>query len=449
MTVRVSAIWTRARSGNPFAADAVLTAVTNIFIAALGMISGILAARLLGPRGRGELAAIQTWASAIAALAMLGMPEAVIYYSAREPHEAGRYLGSGILVALSSSAPFAVIGYLLMPMLLGIQAPAIVQAGRWYLLLVPIYALVGMLLHPLRGRGDFAPWNAMRLAPNALWIGVLAYAWISARVVPTFVAAANLIALAMLFFPFAAVLVSRVPGPFLPDPRKVPSMLRYGVPCSMTTIPQMLNLRLDQMLMAGLLAPRLLGLYVVAVAWSGMMSPLLQAVGAVLFPHVASQNSPEERSRAFVRIVRLAAPLAATLAVAVALATPWGLPLVFGRAFAGAIPSALVLVLAGAVLSLDQLLEEGFKGLGYPACIMWAEFGGLAVTAVSLLCLLKPMGIMGAAVSSVLGYGTVGTLLLIQARRVTGYSTAAMLFPTRCEVQEGWMRIRLLVWRQA
>src|SRR5579875_2757810 len=187
------------------ATNIALTAVTNIALAALGMVSGILAARFLGPYGRGELAAIQTWPSFVATLAMLGMPEALVYYSARVPSEAGRYLGSAVLVASISAVPFIVVAYLLMPLLLHAQTPTIVWAGRWYLALVPIFALVGMLSNPLRGLSDFAPWNLMRLMPHILWIGVLILAWIFRHATPTFLAAANLVALALLVFPFAAL----------------------------------------------------------------------------------------------------------------------------------------------------------------------------------------------------------------------------------------------------
>lgn len=77
----LQASWCNPRGARLFATNMALTVAANVTLAALGMVSGILAARLLGPHGRGQLAAIQTWPSSIATLAMLGMPEAVVYYS--------------------------------------------------------------------------------------------------------------------------------------------------------------------------------------------------------------------------------------------------------------------------------------------------------------------------------------------------------------------------------
>jgi O-antigen/teichoic acid export membrane protein len=86
----------------------------------------------------------------------------------------------------------------------------------------------------------------------------------------------------------------------------------------------------------------------------------------------------------------------------------------------------LVLLIAGAVLATNSVLEEGLKGLGLPKAVMWAEAAGLVVTIVSLLLMLKPMGIMGAALASLFGYSTVGIALIAGLRARTGYSVGSL-----------------------
>jgi O-antigen/teichoic acid export membrane protein len=376
---------------------------------------------------------------------MLGMPEAVVYYSARDQSAAGRYLGSAVFVALISSVPFMLTAYLLTPLMLRAEAPAIISAGRWYLLFVPISALVGMPTHPLRGRSDFAPWNLMRLMPNTLWIVVLMLAWACSRTVPTFVAAGNLIALSLLAMPFAALVARRVPGPFTPDLQKLPSMLEYGLPCMMTGMPQMLNLRLDQMLMAALLSPRDLGLYVVAVAWSSAAAPLLNAVGAVMTPAVASATDAAHGARRLAAGARITAALAIMLCLILGAMTPVAIVLLFGEHFRASIPAALILVPAAGILGLNLVLQEGLRGMGRPYAVLRAELAGLAVTAVALIALLRPMGIMGAAIASLLGYSTVSAVLLINARRYAGTSPRELLLPRPGELRLTLVRLAALV----
>ncbi len=423
------------RGASPHAANTALTAATNILLAGLGVVSGVLAARLLGPHGRGQLGAIQTWPSFVASLAMLGMPEALVYYSARDPSEAGRYLGSAMVVALVSSVPFVLVGYLLTPLMLHAQAPAIVRAGRWYLLLVLIFASAGLLPNPLRGRSDFASWNLMRIMPNTLLIGVLMLAWWFSRAVPTFVAAGNLIALALLVFPFAAIVVCRIPGPFALDSTKLPSMLRYGFPCMMTGMPQMLNLRLDQMLMAALLPPRDLGLYVVAVAWSGAAAPFLSAVSAVMAPAVASAADTAHGARRLASGARITVALAIVLCLILTALTPVALVIFFGELFRASIPAALVLIPAAGILGFNLVLQEGLRGMGRPYAVLRGELAGLAVTVVALAVMLRPMGIMGAAIASLLGYSTVTAVLLANARRDAGMTLRELLVPQLSELK--------------
>src|SRR5260370_5611569 len=152
----------KVQSLGSFGANTIFTVAANLTIAALGMGTGIIAARILGPKGRGELAAIQTWPSFIGALAMIGMPEAIIYHSARDSGAAGEYLGSGILLAMIASLPFIPLAYSMMPVLLHAQSPTIIRAARSYLFIVPIYATVGMRHSALRGRNDFVPSTVLR-----------------------------------------------------------------------------------------------------------------------------------------------------------------------------------------------------------------------------------------------------------------------------------------------
>jgi O-antigen/teichoic acid export membrane protein len=200
----------------------------------------------------------------------------------------------------------------------------------------------------------------------------------------------------------------------------------------------MLNLRLDQMLMAAFLPAQALGLYVVAVAWSGAMHPLISAVGAVVFPRVAAQANPSQQRETFAQGTRLVGVILLVIMMPLILITPYALPLVFGKQFSTAIPVAIVLVFAGAIAGLNTVLEEGLRGLGQPVSVLWAECGGVAVAISSLLILLKPFAILGAAFASLLGNSATALFLIFGGVAATGYSPAALLLPRWHEVSQGW-----------
>jgi O-antigen/teichoic acid export membrane protein len=439
--MRSSLLLHKLTHGRSFHADASVTAAANIAIAGMGFCTGILAARMLGPNGRGQLAAIQTTPSVIATFAMIGMPEALVYFSARETSEAGRYLGTAVTLSLVSSLPAMILAYFAMPLLVHAQGSSIVYYARLYLLIAPLYATAGMLLHPLRGTSEFRAWNVLRTAVPVLALAVLAIAYETQRQTSAFIAFGNLTTYAILLVPGAWMVRGRIRTPYTPDAAKTVPMLRYGFPCMMSGLPQMLNLRLDQMLMAAFLPAHALGLYVVAVSWSGAVLPLLTSIGATLLPSIASTNDKLGASLLMCVGVRMTTLLSVIICGILVITTPFALPLLFGDRYRGSIKAALILIPAGGLLGVNFSLQEGIRGLGQPYAVLRAETFGLAVTAIALTVMLRPLGIIGAAAASILGYLAVTFLLLASATRITGTSVLSLIVPSLEEIQHGVKRI--------
>ena len=156
---------------------ALQTAASDAALSFLGLATGVFAARLLGPVGRGELAAIQTWPTFIATLSTLGLGEAIVYYAAQEPEQGGRFIGSALVLALVAAPPFMAVSYFLMPYLLAAQSPGVVFASRCYLLLIPVYVALSMPVQGIRAKKKFGIWNVLRALSPLCWLLVLGIAW--------------------------------------------------------------------------------------------------------------------------------------------------------------------------------------------------------------------------------------------------------------------------------
>jgi O-antigen/teichoic acid export membrane protein len=413
--------WARARataSNVPFVHHVGLTTSANVAIALFGMCTGLLSARLLGPEGRGELAAIQTWPTVLATFAMLGLDSAVVYWTSRDRDHGARHLATAL--AMIGMAAFVAIGagWMLMPVLLHAQTDAVIGAARLFLVMIPIYALIGLPYQMLRALGAWRLWNILRVAPAAVWLAVLLLVAYAGRTwaTPTRLSVAFLLSHVWLVVPVWIVTRRYVPGPLRIDPTLYRPMLRYGVPDMLTLLPRMLNQRLDQLLMAALLDRRTLGLYVVAVAWSSAASPLLSSIGPVLFPTLSATLDRERQLAWLRRVIRVTVVAALALTAAAFVLTPMALPFLFGSAFRAAVPAALVLVIANGVSAVNLVLADGLRGLGRTRTLLVSEIAGLAVTAVMLWALLRPFGATGAAVTSLVAYATVSVVLLTSIR---------------------------------
>ena len=84
------------------------TVIGQALILGMGVVTGILAARMLGPAGRGELAAIVIWPTSIAALISLGVNQAIAYNVGSRLFSVDEF-GTGALVIglVQSALPWA------------------------------------------------------------------------------------------------------------------------------------------------------------------------------------------------------------------------------------------------------------------------------------------------------------------------------------------------------
>ena len=392
---------------------------TNIVMTIVGLASGLLAARMLGPQGRGHLAAIQCWPMLFAALAMLGTPEAVVYYSSRNPDRAAEYLGTSRVIALISGVAFLALGWLLMPSLLRSQSLSTVWFARVYLFMIPLYALIDLPRNALRTVGAWGTWNALRLVHASLWLGVLVGGWVIPRLANPGALACLFLGLQAIFAAPHSLVISRyIPGSYTVAPDLRGPLVQFGIPTMATILPQTLNLRLDQLLMASFLGPQPLGYYVVAVAWAGAATPVFQAVGAVLFPHISAMPEPllhHEFLKVFLYRVLMAVACITILLLAL---TPLAIRLLFGMEFRPSTPAALILTIASGFSGLNLVLSAGLQGYGRPKSILKAELLGLAVTSLSLAVLLPSLGIVGAALSSLCTYSSITVFMTTSFFRI-------------------------------
>ncbi len=406
------------------------TFATNMALAILAVATGVLAARILGPSGEGELTAIQTWPLLLGTLAMLGLDSALVYFIARQPEMGKQFTSTAVVIGLLSSFVVGAVGWYAMPLLLSAQRPQVVSAARIFLLIGVIYAVVGIPHGSLRAAQAYTSWNIFRIVPGVAWLCMLLAAWILGHPSAIRLSHWYLGGVLICGLPFLLIVNRTLQGSPNLDFRLAPKMLRFGLPSALTSLPQTINLRFDQMLIIAFLPARTLGLYVIAVAWSGAVAPLLSAVGNVLFPHVSAERDTARQGHSLAVALQGGGLVAAATSVPFMLLAPFGLPLVFGSRFAPSIPSALVLVPAGAILAWAGIAEEGLRGLGRPTVVLVAEVTAAAVTLAALPALLHTDGILGAAVASLLGYSVIAVFTVIAISRSTNQDIRSLVIPS-------------------
>jgi O-antigen/teichoic acid export membrane protein len=415
---------------NLFSKDVAWTAIVNGVATILGILTSVLLARILGPEGRGELAAIQNLPSILLGFGALGMTTAAGYFSGRDPNLSGRLMTTSLAASIVSSIPLLTIVYLSIPTLLNAQSSSVIQYAQIYLLIIPIQFAISAPFWVLQCTGRFKIWNFLRIQAPIAWLAVIVFTWAQDLAMVSSILLLHLIAMFCIACAFVGYAIKKIPGPHRPEFSMVPRLFRYGWPISLTALPQQLNQKLGQLLMAGFMPAETLGIYVVAVAWSNVFSPVLTSVSQILFQRLATNHDKQVQAALLTRTMRLTLLTTILLSLALVAITPFTLPKVFGMPFVLAIPATLVLIIASCISTLSQVASEGLRGLGAPKLPMICEFAGLTTTIAMLILLLRPYDLMGAAVASLASYSVTLALSMYFIAQRTQLSPWTMVIPS-------------------
>lgn len=403
---------------------------TTFAVQLANIASGIMAARLLLPEGRGQLAAIMLWPALIAAFGSLSVDQSVAYFAARDSDRVNVFVTSGLALAAALAAGGMIVGLFLLPVLFHGQGEATLGVAETYLLYIPLGGF-GMLLGAARqGMLRFSSWNLLRLlipVTVLLLIGLFfLFGWID---VASF-AAANLLANAASVAVGAWLFYRDCRYSAAIDLAAVGQLLRYSVAIHIGLMISVLAQRLDQSVIALYLPPDELGTYVIAASVASMTTLLAGTIGALAFVKVASQPTPSAKTVLLGRYFRLTLFITLCGAVTIFILNPILVPLFYGAAFAPSIQLSRIMLLGTVPIALSTLMSAGFRAQNHTWVITYANLAGL-VTAAALLFLLVPRyGVRGAAWALVAAQWAPCLVSLALSQKFTGASIAALTILT-------------------
>jgi O-antigen/teichoic acid export membrane protein len=381
---------------------------TNVAVMGLGVAASIAAARILGPTGRGELAALLTWAALAGALVQLGLPQALTYFAARHPEATLDVARSGARLMVWQFAALGVVS-LGCSATLGRFVPQLGGIAPAILMLVPPTLLCTYVAAVLQGAASPTDWNASRLLGALPYPVAVVTAWGARDHSPAAIVllagtlgwVAALVGVALLL-----ARSSRRRGASV----ECAALAGFGLRSHWGNLAWLANARMDQLIMSLALPLASLGHYAVAVSVASVLTPIPSAFANVVLGRVARAERSDAR-RELRQALHGTAILTAGLAVAAGGTTPWLLPLFFGAAFGPAVPATLILLPATVLLGLNYVMSDALRGAGRPGTVSSCEAIGSVVTVGGLLLMVPRFGIVGAAITSLVAYTLVHCLL--------------------------------------
>jgi O-antigen/teichoic acid export membrane protein len=366
-------------------------------------VAGIITARALGPDGKGALAILVLLPRFVTSLAGLGLSSALVYHrgvgkiGGRQLY-AVAYLASGILGTVAVVVTYGLAAVGLLAAFLG-QVP--VHLALLSSLGVPLLLLYGHLNQALLADQLFTPYTIAIGMQPVLYTLALGGTWVlGALHGPADALILWWVSVA------AATLYSAVAGyrRYRQDSRQdwpgVAPLLHFGLRSYLPGIVQLVNLRLDSLLVNFFLSPAAVGLYTAAVGLAELLFMVPESASTVLQARSAHRGDIGHS----IQSVKLATLALMVLALGMAVL---GRPLVtifYGAAFAPA-TEALLLLLPGVVfLGIQKALTGMVVGGGRPEMLIPATVVGLVMTIIGDITLIPVLGIAGAALASSLSY---------------------------------------------
>lgn len=391
-----------------FRAGILRTFVGQLGFAGISFLSAVLMARLLEPAGRGELAILILVPTLLTVVLELGQEFTGSHLASRSGSDRGRLHGNLLLFATALVVPAAgllAIAFWLLPYLDGMLLPLVATGGVAVGAGVYLRGASGLAL----GSGRVRLYNASRLLlAGSFLAGVLAFwglghasprafyfAWCGAQLT-----VAALLGLCLRTEPLGAS--RRVAG----------EQWRAGWPVHLSNTSQFLLLRVDQLLLAGLVGTAAVGEYTVAVNVAEALWYLPAAAGLLSIPFLSGGLPEADKARALVHAFRISFWFPVAGALALASSASVLLPYVFGQSFSGAVRPFLLLLPGVVAAGIAKVGSAALIARERSAFLLRISVGAFILNLALNALLVPSLEASGAALASTASYAVLGVASL-------------------------------------
>lgn len=391
------------------------TVVAQAAILGFGSLSGIAAARLLGPHGRGELAALTLWPTMLISLAAMGINQAIVFNTGKRLWALSELWTASTMIGLGQSIVVVAVGVPVISLALKHYSSGVRDLAWMFLAVSPLVILGGYPGNLLQGTLDFSSFNLIRTIAPFVYAGGVAALLFLDRPSLRDVVSSQILGYALAFCIGHWLLFRGAPLHFAWNRQACWSLVTYGWKTQLGNVSSYINRSADQLVLSLFVAPGELGLYAVAVTMATAVGLFPQAAGIVTLATGSSSN-PVEARKILGQSFRASLFWLIVVCSLLFILAPALIRLVFGSAFARSASACRILLPGAAALGLNQVLYDGARSLGEPALPSYAEGFATVVTFLGLWAFLPKFGFIGAAIASTLAYLSSLALMLFLCR---------------------------------
>jgi len=403
-----------------FIKKTLLTFMTSIWLMLVGLLSGIISARILGPELKGQSALLVSITEFLFMFGSFGLGSAFSYYIAKKKYPSGQIMTFALVGAVIFGTIAVGLFYTSIPfhrkVWEGVPSLLIFLSA-----LLSIFAIYNnYLTRIIVGFGQIYEMNAAGISSSLanllsvvvlLWVmgyglyGMVGVFWIS-----------SLTQVAVLLFFLRKKLVFSC---FWKNDL-ILNCFSYGIKSQALLLINFLNYRLDIFLVKYFLGVTSVGYYSLAVGLGEMMWMVPNSAIAPLFSSIAGSES-SDRSLVTLRTVRWSLLLLFIMAIGGGLFGQFFIKLLYGADFLPSYNSFLLLLPGICLFPIFKLLVVDLAGRGHPGLGTISSLVALLINISANILLIPKMGAPGAALATSISYTCMSILSLLFFLHVTKY----------------------------
>lgn len=384
-----------------FAWVATWTMVSAAVLPVTSLLTGPLLARVLGPTGRGQIAAVMAPVFVAMWIASMAVPDAATYVIARlraPPLRTAR-TASALMVVYGLIA--AAVLYAAAPIILR-ESPEVVALFRIVVWTLPAMMIASILERTAQGARRYRLSNLSRVVSAVGRLLLLVVLAVTAHLTVSSAVWTQIATVTVL--PITVLLVPLVRGAAGAEHRQPTRLMRrlavFGFLGWGGMFSQLVNYRLDQALLPAFVDSEQIGYYVVAASLTQVPIMIMTVLKNVLLAETSHRNDLLLVARVS-RLMIFCTALSAAVGVA---AAPALITVLFGREFAPSIALSQIILVGTVPFVGDQMLAAGLLSAGRPGRRSTGQIVAAIITVVGLFVLLPRIGILGAALTSLTAY---------------------------------------------
>lgn len=210
--------------------------------------------------------------------------------------------------------------------------------------------------------------------------------------------------------------------------------LRYAFQSSLTNAAAFLNFKIDVFIIMAMLGNAQLGIYSIGIAIGELLWEISRAINTACFGRIA-RGSEAEAAQATATCMRHSFALSLAGAGCIAVVAPIFVPLLYGRAFDGAV-LVTWLLLPGVVAysTIGALTTFFLQQVGEPRLVLVFRVVSLVICAVATVAMLPTFGIAGGAIATSISYVISLALAAAYFVRRTGIAPGRLFLATKNDV---------------